>query len=109
MKIYKVTLDGRQYAMLEKMLCSNRAGSLARNQNINGYELFFDIFSAICSPVTDGWSTYEVVLEESEKEIALLRFMTKQVFPEDEDFFVKQIGKKFDCKKDFEFEIILKF
>ena len=42
------------------------------------------------------------------KELELLRFMTKQVF-EDEDYFVKQIGKEFQCKEDFAFKILLKF
>ena len=86
-KVYEVTLNGKQYAMLEKMLCSNRAGCLARNKHINGYELFSDMLHDIYSPVTDGWSTYEIVLQESGKEIELLRFITKHVFPEDEDFF----------------------
>lgn len=109
MKIYEVTLNGSQYAMLEKMLCAYRAGQLARNKHINGYELFSDMLNDICLPVTDGWSTFEIVLKECDKEIELLRFITKQVFPEDEDYFLKQIGKKFNCKKDFEFQINLKF
>ena len=93
--------------MLEKMLCSVRASQLARNQCINGYELFSDIIDDISSPVTDGWSTYEIVLKESIDELNLLRFMTKVVFPEDEDYFVRQIGQNFQCKKDFGFQIFL--
>lgn len=52
------------------------------------------------SPVSDCWSTLEVVLEESDEEIDLLRFLTKQVFPEEENFFLKQMGKKLNCAKD---------
>lgn len=107
MKTYQVSLNGRQYGMLEKMLCSVRASQLARNQCINGYELFSDIIDDISSPVTDGWSTYEIVLKESIDELNLLRFMTKVVFPEDEDYFVRQIGQNFQCKKDFGFQIFL--
>lgn len=31
MKTYQVSLNGKQYGMLEKMLCSNRAAQLAMN------------------------------------------------------------------------------
>ncbi len=109
MKLYKVILSGGQYAMLEKMLCSERAGQLAKNQYINGYELFYDMFDDVCAPVTDGWSTYEIVLKESSKKLDLLRFITRVVFPEDEDYFIKQIGNVFQCEKDFEFQIDLNF
>lgn len=109
MKIYQVILNGRQYAMLEKMLCSDRAGQLAKNQHINGYELFSDMLDNICAPVTDGWSTYEIVLKEAGEELDLLRFITKAVFPEDEDYFIRQIGNAFCCEKDFEFQIDLNF
>lgn len=109
MKIYQVSLNGKQYGMLEKMLCSSRAGQLAKNQHINGYELFSDLLNDICSPVTDGWSTFEIVMKESVKELELLRMMTKAVYPENEDYFVEQIGKRFRCEKDFEFQIDLKY
>lgn len=108
MKIYQVSLNGKQYGMLEKMLCSSRAGQLAKNQHINGYELFSDLLNDICSPVTDGWSTFEMIMKESVKELELLRMMTKAVYPENEDYFVEQIGKEFHCEKDFEFQIELK-
>lgn len=107
MKVYQVILNGRQYAILEKMLCSDRAGQLAKNQLINGYELFSDMLYDICASVTDGWGTFEIVLEESSKELDLLRFITRVVFPEDEDYFVRQIGKSFQCEKDFGFQIDL--
>ncbi len=109
MKTYQVSLNGKQYGMLEKMLCSSRAGQLAKNQHINGYELFSDMLNDICSPVTDGWSTFENVLEESVEELDLLRVMTKVVYPKNEDYFVVQIGQHFQCEKDFAFQIDLKF
>lgn len=109
MNIYEVTLNGKQYSMLEKMLCVSRASQLATNQPINGDELFYDMFEYICAPITDGWSSIEILLEESKDELDFLRMMTKQVFPDDEDYFVRQIGKKFDCRKDFQFKILLKF
>ena len=109
MKTYQVSLNGRQYSMLEKMLCSFRASQLAKNQCINGYELFSDMIDDISSPVTDGWSTYEIVLKESVDKLTLLRSITKVVFPEDEDYFVRQIGKYFQCEKDFGFQISLNF
>lgn len=105
MKTYQVSLNGKHYSMLEKMLCSDRAGQLAKNQHINGYELFSDMLHDICSPVTDGWSTFEIILEESVEELDLLRLMTKAVYPENEDYFVGQIGQHFQCEKDFEFQI----
>ena len=109
MKTYQVSLNGRQYSMLEKMLCSFRASQLSKNQCINGYELFSDMIDDISSPVTDGWSTYEIVLKESVDKLTLLRSITKVVFPEDEDYFVRQIGKNFQCEKDFGFQISLNF
>ena len=109
MKIYEVVFNGKQYAELEKMLISDRARKLAMNQLINGYELFSDMINYICMAVTDGWSTYEIVLQESDDQLAFLRFLTKQVFPDDDDYFVRQIGKRFHCKKDFAFKIDLKF
>ena len=109
MKTYQVSLNGKQYGMLEKMLCSSRAEQLAKNQYINGYELFSDMLHDICSPVTDGWSTFEIILKESIEELDLLRVMTKVVYPKNEDYFVEQIGQHFQCEKDFEFQIDLKF
>lgn len=109
MRTYQVTLNGKQYGMLEKMLCSSRAGQLAKNQHINGYELFSDMLNDMCSSVTDGWSTKEIMLRESVEELDLLRVLTKVVYPENEDYFVEQIGQHFQCEKDFQFQIDLKF
>ncbi|MDE7206119.1 MAG: hypothetical protein K2N90_02985 [Lachnospiraceae bacterium] len=109
-KIYKVILNGGQYSILEKMLVSGRAHQLAQNQSINGYELFQDMMDDICAPVTDGWCTYEEVLQELDDEkMALLRFLAKQVFPNDEDYFIKQIRKSFHCNRYFSFMIELRF
>ena len=47
MKTYQVSLNGKQYGMLEKMLCWSRAAQLAMNQHINGYELFSDMLYEI--------------------------------------------------------------
>ena len=105
--IYEIDLNGRQYGMLEKMLCSARAEQLAANQLIDGDGLFFDLVDAIYSPVEDGWSTIEIVLEESHRELELLRLMTRAVYPEDEDYFVRQLGKRVRCRKDFSVRINL--
>jgi len=62
----------------------------------------------IYSPVTDGWSTREIVLNESADALNLLRFMTKQIFPEDENYFVRQIGRNWAnirLEKDYAFRI----
>ena len=88
------------------MLCSFRASQLAKNQCINGYELFSDMIDDISSPVTDGWSTYEIVLKESVDKLTLLRSITKVVFPEDEDYFCKANWENFQCEKDFGFQIL---
>ncbi|MBO5145041.1 MAG: hypothetical protein J6C19_05845 [Lachnospiraceae bacterium] len=47
MKVYEVTLNGKQYSILEKMLCSVRARQLAGNQIINGAELLHDMIDDI--------------------------------------------------------------
>ena len=59
MKTYQVSLNGRQYSMLEKMLCSDRAGQLTRNQRINGYELFSDMLKI------SGWEIRQSLLNVS--------------------------------------------
>ena len=41
----------------------------------------------IYTPVTDGWSSLDCVMQESTEKIDFLKYMTKQVFPEEEDFF----------------------
>ena len=108
MKIYEVVLDGKRYEKLDhRMLSSGRRIQLAMNQLISGYDLFYDLIDSIYMHVEDG-CPLEIVLNESEEELEMLRFMTKQVFPEDEDYFVRQIGKRLNCKKDFAFKIILK-
>lgn len=56
---------------------------------------------AIYAPVKDRWSTIEVVLDESPKELDLLRVMTRAVYPEDEDYFAKQLGRIFLYRRYF--------
>ena len=109
MKTYAVVLEGGQYSRLEKMLSANNARQLAMNQPIYGYLLFGDVIEAIYTPVEDGWSTLEIVLLESVDQLQLLRFLTKQIFPQDEDYFVRQIGKEFYCPKDYMVQIHLTF
>ena len=94
MEIYEVMLDNKQYALLKSMLIGDRKGDLIRKIPISGNDLFCDMIHEIDSPVIDGWSTLEIVLKESANALDLLRFMTKQIFPEDENYFVRQIGKK---------------
>ena len=93
MEIYEVMLDSKQYAQLKSMLIEDRKGDLIRKIPISGDDLFFEMIHEIYSPVIDGWSTLEIVLKESAKALDLLRFMTKQIFPEDENYFVRQIGR----------------
>ena len=103
MEICEITLDGKQYNMLKSMLNCDRRADLIRKIPINGKELFYDMINEIYSPVTDGWSTREIVLSESADALNLLRFMTKQIFPNDENYFVRQIGRKwanFSFEKD---------
>lgn len=107
MRNYEITLTRKQYAMLEKMLTPDNAGRLARNQPINGYDLFQAVLEEIYDAVESGWSTLETVLDESPEQLDLLRTLTKTVFPDDENYFVRQLGKKFKCKKDFEIIINL--
>lgn len=107
---YEITLDWRQYAIIEKMLSRVNSQRLAMNQSINGQELFSDMIEDIYMPVEDGWSTLEIVLQESTEKLDLLRAMTSLVYPEDIDFFVNQLGNdEITCKDDFDIRIALKF
>ena len=109
MKQYNIELSGKQYSILEKMLCYDNAQCLAMDQPINGYDLFSDILYDIYSPVEDGWSTLDIVLKESSEKLDLLRAMTASVFPDDKDFFVNQLGNdEIICKKNFDILIALK-
>ena len=108
METYTVTLNGKQYGMLEKMLSRDNAQRMAMNQAIDGQKLFAEMLDSIYSPVEDGWSTPENVLAESETELALLRHITAAVVPEDENYFVNQLGKKPKCKEKCKILIELK-
>ena len=104
MEICEITLDAKQYDLLKSMLNCDGKADLIRKIPINGNDLFCDMIHEIYSPVIDGWSTLEIVLKESAKALDLLRFMTKQIFPNDENYFVRQIGRKwknFRLEKDF--------
>ena len=104
MEICEITLDSKQYDLLKSMLNCGRKADLIRKIPINGKELFYNVLHEIYSPVTDGWSTREIVLKESADALNLIRFMTKQIFPNDENYFVRQIGRKwknFRLEKDF--------
>ena len=104
MEICEITLDAKQYDLLKSMLDCGRKADLIRKIPINGKELFYNVLHEIYSPVTDGWSTREIVLNESADALNLIRFMTKQIFPNDENYFVRQIGRKwknFRLEKDF--------
>ena len=104
MEICEITLDAKQYDLLKSMLDCGRKADLIRKIPINGKELFYNVLHEIYSPVTDGWSTREIVLKESADALNLIRFMTKQIFPNDENYFVRQIGRKwknFRLEKDF--------
>ncbi len=107
---YEVELDSKQYSIIEKMLSRDNSQRLAMNQYIKGHEFFSDMIEDIYSPVEDGWSTMDVVLQESTEKVELLRTMTALVFPENTDFFVDQIGNdEIICQKDIEILITLKF
>lgn len=86
MKQYNIELNGKQYAILEKMLSYDNSRCLSMNQYINGYGLFSEVLKDIYSPVEDGWSTLDVVLQESGEKLDLLRAMTVLIFPDDEDY-----------------------
>ena len=47
--------------------------------------------------------------ELDEEQIGLLKILTGQVFPNEEDYFVGQIGKEFHCNRDFSVLIELRF
>ena len=55
----------------------------------------------IYTPVTDGWSSLDCVMQESTEKIDFLKYMTKQAFPEEEDYFLKQMGKELHCSQGF--------
>ena len=104
-----IDLNGDQYAMLEKMLLISNARKLAMNQPIKCYDLFGEILEDIYSPVEDGWSTFEIMIEESVNKIELLKYLTRYIYPNNEDYFFVQLGKEFICdnKNEFVFNLIL--
>ena len=104
-----IDLNGDQYAMLEKMLLISNARKLAMNQPIKCDDLFREILEDIYSPVEDGWSTFEIMIEESVNKIELLKYLTRYIYPNNEDYFFVQLGKEFICdnKNAFVFNLIL--
>ncbi len=107
MKEYEIFLTGKQYAVLEKMLSSENAGLLARNQSMDGRDFFQDILEEVYCPVEDGWCTLKMLLAEPDKKLNLLKFLTKAVFPNDENYFIRQLGKNFRCPEQFSIKISL--
>ena len=104
-----IDLNGNQYAMLEKMLLISNARKLAMNKPIKCDELFREILEDIYSPVEDGWSTLEIIIEESANKIELLKYLTCYIYPNNKDYFFEQLGKEFICdnKSEFVFNLIL--
>lgn len=104
-----IDLNRDQYAMLEKMLLICNARKLAMNQPIKCDDLFRKILEDIYSPVEDGWSTFEIMIEESVNKIELLKYLTRYIYPNNEDYFLVQLGKEFICdnKNEFVFNLIL--
>ena len=90
----------KKYAMLEKMLLVDRASQLAKNQPRDGTALFSDISRDSYTPVTDGWSSLDCVMQESTEKIDFLKYMTKQVFWK-RRLFLKQMGKGLHYGKEF--------
>lgn len=41
--------------------------------------------------------------------IFALKYMTKQVFPKEEDYFLKQMGKELHCSQGFAMRMILQW
>lgn len=54
------------------MLCTVTRRQLAMNQVIDGYELFREMIDEWISPIEDGWSTLEIVLNESDDKLEIL-------------------------------------
>ena len=99
MKTVKIGLDKEQYSVLEKWLEYPNSSKLASNQPIKEEDFFGDILYSIYSSVDDGWSTREILLEEAKEDIEFLRLLTAKVYPEEPDFFFRQLGdEEIICK-----------
>jgi hypothetical protein len=48
-------------------------------------------------------------MQESTEKIDFLKYMTKQVFPKEEDYFLKQMGKELHCSQGFAMRMILQW
>ena len=51
----------------------------------------------------------DCVMQESTEKIDFLKYMTKQVFPKEADYFLKQMGKELHCSQGFAMRIILQW
>ncbi|MCM1543233.1 MAG: hypothetical protein NC121_18525 [Blautia sp.] len=107
--VYKITVNGKQYSRLEKMLNIGRKALLAENRVIRGKEFFGDIIEEICLPMRYGECTYDELMESRKEDVELLRVLTREIYPDDEDYFVRQMGKVFHCPRDISIMIELKF
>ena len=107
MKTYGITLNGKQYTDLEGILrCNNDLSKrLAESKEMNGYDFFscmvFELKSLIdCGCSVDAFG------------IPILKTVTKEIYLEDENYFLRQIHKNiknFQCDHEFNIKIQLKF
>ena len=104
MQEYHVELNSKQYSELERILRFNRdlSRKLAENEEINGYELFEAIVLELGSLRKDGIGIEEYA-------IPVLKAITAEIYPRDEKYFVRQIGRRFYCDNNFNIKFDLKF
>ena len=72
----------------------DRASQLAKDQPRDGTAMFSDILRDIYTPVTDGWSSLDCVMQESTEKIDFLKYMTKTGLSERGRLFFKANGER---------------
>ena len=85
----------------------SRAEQLAANQLIDGDGLFLIWWMPYTRLWRDGWSTIEIVLEESLQELELLETDDEGGLSERRRLFCKTAWKRLRCGKDFAVQINL--
>lgn len=104
MQTHQILLNGKQYSELERVLRGNcdLSRKLAENKAIDGYELFSTLVFELEDLIENGCGIDEFGMP-------ILKTITAQIYPEDEEYFVRQIGESFVCDDHFALKIELNF
>lgn len=104
MRLYHIQLNNRQYSDLERILRANQdlTRKLAENKEMDGQQLLGAIVFDLEHLVKDGCGIDEFG-------IPILKTITAELYPQDPEYFVRQMGRVFHCDDEFRIKFEWRF